>query len=411
MILGIFGIWFRGLLALALLGGGVYLIDRWHDGLPRERVSAGPAGTEERVPLASFSERLGAWRPGWDWTTAYLAGALGGLAYSFGGGRFVTLRLRKPGADEPTHERTGEAREIRRPDGTVLHVELYGPPDGPPVVLTHGWGGDATEWYYLRRELAARFRVIAWDLPGLGRSTQPDDRDFGLDKMARDLEAVLGLAGGRPAVLVGHSIGGMIGLTFCRLFPEAMGPRVAGLVLVHTTYTNPVHTKVPTWLLPVIQKPILQPLCWVTVALSPLARLLIGMSYLNGSAHRSNHHSLYAGGETRGQLEWTTQFMLRASPAVLARGTLGMFGYDATDVLPAVRVPVLVVGGDKDVTTIPEASRKIAADVPGADLLMLAPARHMGLIERHDEFGRRVVRFCETVTAGAGREARSMAHV
>jgi pimeloyl-ACP methyl ester carboxylesterase len=399
------GIWFRGLLSLAAIGIGIYLLTRWHDALPTEQPVAQP--TEQPVdpptamapasrPLTSFGERLSAWRPGWDWPTAFLAGGAGLLLWS-GLGRFVTpkLWLRRED-DEPKQERGGEERQIRRPDGTVLHVELYGDPDAPPVVFTHGWGGDATEWYYIKKDLARRFRLILWDLPGLGRSTGPDTRDFTVDKMARDLDAVLELAGGRPAVLVGHSIGGMISLTHCKLFPEAMGTRVAGLLLVHTTYTNPVYTKEPTWLLPVIQKPVLEPICWLTVGLSPVARLMTLLSYANGSAHWSNHRSLFAGTESKGQLEFVTEYMIKQSPAVLARGTLGMFRYDATAVLPAVTVPTLVVAGDRDRTTVPEASRRIAEGVPGAELVTLAPARHMGLLEHHAEFTRLVTRFVET---------------
>lgn len=402
MIVSPFGILFRGLFSLLIIGGAIYLGIRWYQELPTERLVQEspdtPPGSERREPLTGFGERVSAWRPGWDWPTAFLAGAVGLTTLSVGG-RFVTPMLwLRSGADEPKHERGGEAHQVRRPDGTVLHVETYGPADGPPVVLTHGWGGDGTEWYYLKKDLARTHRVIVWDLPGLGLSTRPDNRDFSLEKMARDLDAVLNLADGRPAVLLGHSIGGMILLTHARLFPDALGTRVAGLVLVHTTYTNPVHTKVPTWLLPVIQKPVLEPLCWLIVGISPAARAMAWLSYLNGSTHWSNHTSLFAGTETRGQLESTTRYTLKASPAVLARGTLGMFRYDATDVLPTLRVPVLVVAADKDRTTIPEASRRIAEGVPGAELTTLAPARHMGLWEHHPEFAAAVARFCAAAT-------------
>jgi pimeloyl-ACP methyl ester carboxylesterase len=169
------------------------------------------------------------------------------------------------------------------------------------------------------------------------------------------------------------------------------------MVLVHTTYTNPVHTKVPTWLLPLIQKPVLEPLCWLTVALSPVAWVMTWLGYLNGSAHWSNHTSLFAGTETRGQLDFVTRYMVKASPAVIARGTLGMFGYDATAVLPAVTVPTLVVAADGDTTTIPEASERVAREVPGARLVTLTPARHMGLIERRAEFAAAVNSFCDGV--------------
>jgi pimeloyl-ACP methyl ester carboxylesterase len=48
--------------------------------------------------------------------------------------------------------------------------------------------------------------------------------------------------GSRPVILAGHSIGGMTLRTFCRLFPELLGPKVAGLVLINTTYTMPLNT-------------------------------------------------------------------------------------------------------------------------------------------------------------------------
>ena len=63
-----------------------------------------------------------------------------------------------------------------------------------------------------------------------------------MENLSRHLEAVLGLAGDQPAILLGHSIGGMITLTFCRLFPKALGTRVRAIALVQTTYTNPVRT-------------------------------------------------------------------------------------------------------------------------------------------------------------------------
>ena len=106
---------------------------------------------------------------------------------------------------------------------------------------------------------------------------------------------MLGLAGGRPAVLVGHSIGGMILLTFCKAFPEALGTRVAGLVLAHTSYTNPVRTTHMAALYSAIEKPVLIPLLYLTIALWPLAWLMNWMSYFNGSAHKSTHSTSFSG--------------------------------------------------------------------------------------------------------------------
>ncbi|HEX2212505.1 MAG TPA: hypothetical protein VHH12_03420, partial [Mycobacterium sp.] len=110
--------------------------------------------------------------------------------------------------------------------------------------------------------------------------------------------------------------------------PESLGRRVAGLVLVHTTYTNPVRTTRWAGLLTALQKPVIEPLLHLTIWLSPLVWLMNWLSYLNGSAHRSTRTQSFGGTETWGQLDFAARYMPHASPAVLARGMFGMLAYD-----------------------------------------------------------------------------------
>ena len=65
-------------------------------------------------------------------------------------------------------------------------------------------------------------------------------------------------------------------------------------------------------------------------------------------------------------------------------------------------MPTLVVAADGDKTTVPDASRHMAATIPGAELVTLAPARHVGLIERHAEFSRLVGAFLAARGSGPG---------
>jgi alpha/beta hydrolase fold len=165
-------------------------------------------------------------------------------------------------SDQLPEKSREEARmfQLARPDGSQLRVECYGREDAPPIILTHGWGANSTEWDYLKRELSNEFRLIVWDLPGLGRSTRPSNRDYSMENMSRHLEAVLAFAGDQPAILLGHSIGGMITLTFCRLFPKALGGKVRAIALVQTTYTNPVRTTNMAILFTALERPVLVPL-------------------------------------------------------------------------------------------------------------------------------------------------------
>jgi pimeloyl-ACP methyl ester carboxylesterase len=392
----ILGIWLSGLFSFALIGAGAFLVREWYrHGWVLQRFVEGGV-VYERLVFA--------WRPGFNEATAYLAAGLALLVWAFAGrlvlGAIYPL-LYRTGVDEPEDLRTGEVERLRRPDGTELRVESYGPADAPPIVLTHGWGANSAEWYYAKKYLADRFRLIVWDLPGLGLSRKPDTNDYSLEKLARDLDAVLALAGDRPAILLGHSIGGMITLTFCRLFPEALGRRVAGLALVHTTYTNPARTARWSGLYTALQKPVIEPLLHLTIGLWPLVWLWQWLSYLNGSTHASTARQVFAGTETRGQLDFAARFTPHAPPQVYARGMFGMLRYDATATLPTIGVPTLVVAADRDTTTRTDASERIARDVPTAELFTLAPAKHMGLIEHYRPFLDKVASFA---TACAGSE-------
>jgi pimeloyl-ACP methyl ester carboxylesterase len=289
-------------------------------------------------------------------------------------------------------DRSHRVQRLSRPDGSEIQVEFYGSPDAPPLILTHGWGPNSTVWYYAKKQLAEQFQVIVWDLPGLGKSTKPKNRDYSIEKYARDLEAVLSLVG-QPAILLGHSMGGMILLTFCRLFPQHLERRVAGLILVDTTYTNPLKTAIFHRLLTALQKPLIQPLLYLVIALAPLAWLISGLSYLNGSMYITTELSGFTGGETRGQLDFSTRLGLLGNPGILARGVLAMLKFDETHTLPSIRVPVLVIAGQTDIATLLAANRRLAVEIPNAELVVLHPAGHMGLMERNAQFAEAIRSF------------------
>ncbi|WJV48175.1 alpha/beta fold hydrolase [Streptomyces flavofungini] len=107
----------------------------------------------------------------------------------------------------PAHELTAVSA-----DGARVHVEVHGPEHAPAIVLAHGWTCSTAFWAAQIRALSGTYRVIAYDQRGHGRSEPPlEAAGYGTRALADDLEAVLTatLAPGEPAVLVGHSMGGM----------------------------------------------------------------------------------------------------------------------------------------------------------------------------------------------------------
>ncbi len=334
----------------------------------------------------------------WWRESAILAPLIAGAAlvlFTFAGGPLIQLAY-PAGPDEPQAMRTGTPKELTMSDGARIHAELYGPAGAPALLFTHGWGTNSTEWYYAKKQLGDKFRLILWDLPGLGESTQPNDRNYSLERMASDLHAVLALADGKPVMLVGHSIGGMINLTFCRLYPDELGARVSGVVEFDTSYTNPVKTTKGASFSLAIQRPVGEPVLRAMILLSPFVRAMNWLSYQNGSAQMMNAQSSFAGSETRGQIDLVSKYQYESSPAVVARGTLAMFHWDATPVLPRVSVPVLIVVGQQDTTTLPSASEYMHAHIPNARLRLVNPSAHYGLLEQNAVYNSALARFASS---------------
>jgi pimeloyl-ACP methyl ester carboxylesterase len=379
-------IWFFGLFSFFLIGLGIYCSHEWY----RRSWS-----WDSEYQRSYFDPHWGFNHP-----TLFFAFAVGLLLWALLGGLIIRtllgLLIKAKGAEgivanSPLEK--GTVSRLGRPDSSQLHVECYGPVGAPVIVLTHGWGADRTEWKYLKRDLTDRFRLIVWDLPGLGGSSQPANHDYRLENLANDLKAVLSLAGDKPSIILGHSIGGMITLTFCGLFPKELGTRVAGIVLVHTTYTNPVRTTSFAGLLSALERPLIIPLLYLTIGLAPLVWLMNQLSYLNGSALMSSKGSGFAGSESLQQIEHVTRLGVKAWPAVLARGMLGMLRYDATATLKTITVPTLVIAGDRDPVCKLEASEHMYREIAGSQKAFLKPAKHMGLIEHHNDFAQQVSQF------------------
>ncbi|MBV9172125.1 MAG: alpha/beta hydrolase [Chloroflexi bacterium] len=344
--------WLVGLLSLVVLGGGVYLL--W------------------------------AWYVGWLVGTTYLVAGLALTCWSLLG-RWIVLLFHPAGPDEPHSLKASSEVRLSRPDGTSLYVERYGSTQAPTVVLTHGAGANRSSWYYVIRALSERFQVLVWDMPGLGHSGKPRNGDYSLERHAGDLEAVLGLAGDGPTMLVGHSMGGMVVLTFCRLFPHYLGRQIRGLALVDTSHTNPARTTTASGFIHSIQKPVLEPLLHVTKWLAPLVWIMSWLGYLNGSSHVLGMFFGFAGSQTRGQLDLAARYNPLAWPGVQASETLAMFRYDATSNLGSMSVPTLVCTGHLDRLIVPETATFMVEHMPRARRVRLQPGGHMSVFERHDQ--------------------------
>jgi pimeloyl-ACP methyl ester carboxylesterase len=153
-------------------------------------------------------------------------------------------------------------------------------------------------------------------------------------------------------------------LTYCQLFNQALPTKIAGLILINTTYTNPVRTSILSGLLTSLQKTRPYPFAAPDDCLCPGSAIAQLDKYYNGSMYLNNHLIGFGGSETRGQLELATYLTTTSPVGVIGRGVLAMFDYEATPVLASIAIPVLIIAADKDKLTKPEASVFMARSIP-----------------------------------------------
>ena len=148
-----------------------------------------------------------------------------------------------------------------------------------------------------------------------------------------------------------------------------------------------------------LRRPVLEPIFKMAILLKPLAWLGAWLGYLNGTAHIANRLQ-FGKYVTRSQLEHTTLLGTRNSPAILAKGNLAMFDWDAAGAVAKMECPVLILGGDVDIVTKLEASEAIRSMALHAVLESISGVNHMGFLERSGHYNSRIINF---IAARCGR--------
>jgi pimeloyl-ACP methyl ester carboxylesterase len=120
-------------------------------------------------------------------------------------------------------------------DDVRLAAYVSGPPDAPPVVLVHGYPDSARIWSALRRELEPHYRVIAYDVRGMGASDAPRARSgYALAQLARDLMAVAdATCGARAFHLLAHDWGAI------QSWEAVTDPENASRIISYTSISGP----------------------------------------------------------------------------------------------------------------------------------------------------------------------------
>lgn len=261
-------------------------------------------------------------------------------------------------------------------DGSPIFYESWGERGQlAPLLYCDGIGCDGYVWRYLRDDLGARMGLHL-HYRGHGRTAPPiDPARVTVEDLADDVSSVLQDALVDRAVLIGHSMGVQVALETYRRHPD----RVGALVLVCGAPSHPLKTfrgsgQLET-LLPTIQKWIGR----VPGVLNRLSRSLLPTRLAFEVARRLEiRRELVEPQDFMPYLEGMARIDVRLFVAMLA--SAGQ--HSAEDLLPDIRVPVLVIAGGRDGFTPPERSRAMAEAIPDAELLEIANASHTAPIER-----------------------------
>lgn len=282
----------------------------------------------------------------------------------------------------------GQVRTVWTADGVPLYVEEVGDPDAPLVVVfVHGFTMTAACWYYQRRELAVEgVRLVFYDQRGHGRSGPGAPSTYTIDTLGTDLAHVLDeRAAGTPAVLVGHSMGGMAILALAAQAPHLFAPGgpVRGVALISSTSGRMGEL---TFGLPGVLVPRVAP------ALDRAAALLARVPGAAGHRRRAGAVSRQLIGRVAfGRAAARSAALVEFVDAMDAATPLGVasafiptfFRYDQTGSLAALRaVETLVIVGTEDRLTPPSHGQAIERELPAAEVLVLPGVGHMAMLEQ-----------------------------
>jgi 3-oxoadipate enol-lactonase len=234
--------------------------------------------------------------------------------------------------------------------GARIHWDEEG--SGAPLLLIMGLGWPSQAWHRTRPVLSEKYRTIALDNRGVGRSEAPAG-PYSIAQMAADAAAVLNAARVNAAHIFGMSMGGMIAQEFALQYPN----KVRSLILGCTAAGGPQAVRAEEAALQVLMTRGQDPDQFAK-AVSPF---------------------IYDAGTSPERIEEDTAVRRKWYPsadAYLAQ-LQAVIAWEAYSRIGQISVPTLVIHGEHDRLVPPENARLIAARIPGANLAMIPGASHI----------------------------------
>jgi pimeloyl-ACP methyl ester carboxylesterase len=283
-----------------------------------------------------------------------------------------------------------ETRTVESFDGTRICYHLAGKPDGEPMVLSNGLGGNIAAWRHLIDYFGDRYRIVSWDYRGLYASEPAaDGTAYEVQDHVRDLCAVLDQECIELPILLGWSMGVQVNFEFQREHKD----RARALVAINGTYGSPFKTALRSEVLEGLMPRVFELVRRYWRTATPVTPYV--------ASSRAFVWTLQRMGLVGHTIDMDMFFELAAEYVKLDFGIyMDIFerlgNHDAWDVLPTVAVPVLIVAGEKDLFTPATVARRMADALPDAELFVVPSATHYCPLEFAELLALRIEKFLRT---------------
>ncbi|MCZ6827401.1 MAG: alpha/beta hydrolase [Gammaproteobacteria bacterium] len=251
-----------------------------------------------------------------------------------------------------------------------LHYETNG--DGEPLLLLHGLGSSALDWDAQMLAFSSRYKVLAPDLAGFGRSdklTQPHS----IAEYADDIFGLLDYLGIDRCHVLGHSMGGAVAFQMGTEMPR----RISSLIILNS---------LPSFVLDTVAK-----------RLEYYVRLLIvslfGMQPLASMVTKR----LLPKEEHRVVAEKMSERYARNDRKSYVEALKAVAGWSVVDRLAVLTMPVLMISADQDYTPVEE-KRRYVEQIPNARLEVIRDSRHATPVDQAEALNKIVLEFLAEVS-------------
>jgi 3-oxoadipate enol-lactonase / 4-carboxymuconolactone decarboxylase len=240
-----------------------------------------------------------------------------------------------------------------------VFYRLEGKQGAPVLILSHSIGADHGMWAQQAKDLAPYFQVLSYDIRGHGASDVPSG-DYSIEQLGQEVIGLADSLGIQKFSVCGISLGGAIGQWLAINTPD----HLTAIVLANTSSQFGPRANWDTR-----RKAVLENGMAAIVEIA-MQRFFSAETLLRGDVHANAVKSV----------------LLGTDPAGYAGCCAALRDFDSRELLRGIRVPTLLIVGDRDMSTPWEGNGEILArEIPGIRVVRL-PAAHLSNLERPRSF-------------------------